>query len=135
MKKINDMKSIIIEGYLSTFCGYERIKEIDEIKLSDIQLKMFVDCSVLLGGLNNIIDSELIEVCREKGNYLESQIPLVTFREYLYAISGQDHILGEEEVIFFKYLFDETKTWKSKDCDLVFIFEIDENARSLILGT
>lgn len=126
MVSIKDMKSINIEGGQSVFCGYDYIKDIVDIELNDEQVGMFLNCCSIFNGLANLINNELDESYSENGvDYLVSIIPLVSFREYLAAIldfTAEDNsFVSKEEIAFFQYLFNETKTWKSKGSDLVCI--------------
>lgn len=134
MVTIQDMKSIKIEGGQSVFCGYDYIEGIPDIELSDEQVSMFLECcSIFSGGLGDLISSELNEAYAENGvDYLVSIIPLVSFREYL-CNDWEKSYLSEEEIAFFEYLFEETKTWKSKGCDLVCISGAKEVKRSSLL--
>lgn len=123
MATIQDMQSITIEGGQSVFCGYDYIKDITDIKLSDEQVGIFLNCcSKYYNGLADLINKELNEPYSENGvDYLVSIIPLVSFREYLAFTAEDELFLSKEEIAFFEYLFEETKTWKSKGCDLVCI--------------
>lgn len=122
MASIKDMKSITIEGGQSAFCGYDYIEDIVDIELNDEQIGMFLNCCSRFNGLANLINNELDESYSENGvDYLVSIIPLVSFREYLAFTDGDELVLSKEEIAFFQYLFNETKTWKSKGSDLVCI--------------
>ncbi len=122
MVTIQNMKSITIEGGQSAFCGYYYIEDIADIKLNDEQVGMLINCCSIYNGLGGLINNNLNESYSENGiDYLVSIIPLVSFREYLAPMEEDKLFLSKEEIAFFKYLFDETKTWKSKDCDLVCI--------------
>lgn len=116
------MSSISIEGVQSLFCGYEVIQSITPIKLNNEQDGMFIECGTvfkdLLGGL---IERELSLKVESGIELLVSVIPLVTFREHISLLLALKSYLSYEELNFFKYLFEETKTWKSKGCDLVCI--------------
>lgn len=125
MVTIQDIKSITIEAKQSMFYENNKqcisIENIEIISLSEKEEKIFINCSVFLGGLDSLINCELVEFEKDNVSCLESIIPLVWFREWVAAISHQEDILPEEEINVFKYLFDITKTWKSKGCDLVCI--------------
>ena len=82
-----------------------------------------------MGGLSNLINSELVEYVKDNIDCLESVIPLVSFREWLISISRQEHILDDEEISVFKHLFEATSTWKSCGCDLVRISAINADNR------
>ncbi len=126
MVSIKDMKSITIEGGQSVFCGYDYIEDIVDIELNDEQVGMFLNICSIFDELGDEINRELNEPYAKNGvDYLVSFIPLVSFREYLAAIldfTAEDNsFVSKEEIAFFQYLFNETKTWKSKGSDLVCI--------------
>jgi hypothetical protein len=122
MVTIQNMKSITIEGGQSVFCGYDYIKDIIDIELSDEQVGMFLNCCSIFNGLADLINNKLDESYSENGvDYLVSIIPLVSFREYLAFPAAYELVLSKEEIAFFQFLFDETKSWKSKGCDLICI--------------
>lgn len=113
------LNSIVIAGGQSLFCGYERIGDIKAIKLNNEQETMFLECgSVFVGLLGDLISRELKQV---NDTLLESIVPLVTFREHLSLLITRKSYLSEAEINFFQFLFNETKTWKPKGCDLVCI--------------
>lgn len=123
------MTSISIEGGQSLFCEYERIEDIISIRLTDEQERIFFECSTIFRDLlGSLINKQMHQTSENGISLLISTVPLVTFREHISLIITKTGYLSEEEISFFKYLFNETKTWKSCGCDLVRISAINASS-------